>query len=138
MDAVEAVGLPREDFFMDFVDYEYCFRLRRHGYSIAVVQGSILEHEVGSVIPFNILGQKGFWAQHAPWREYYMARNETFTIWRDYPNVITKAFVLYRLARHAIGILLFGEHKLTCLRRQYQGFIDGRAGRLGIRVTPGS
>lgn len=136
-DAVQAVGLPRADFFMDFVDYEYCLRLRRHGYSIAVVQGSILEHEVGSVVPYSFLGRKGAWASHAPWREYYIARNETFTIWQDYPRFMTKVFVLYRLARHSVGILLFGRQRLACLRRQWQGFMDGRVGRLGIRVLPG-
>jgi len=29
---VEDIGLPREDFFIDFVDFEYCLRLRRHNY----------------------------------------------------------------------------------------------------------
>jgi GT2 family glycosyltransferase len=138
LDAVEAVGLPRADFFMDFVDYEYCLRLRRHGYSIAVVRDSTLEHEIGTVTAFNVLGFKGFWADHAPWREYYMSRNETFTMWQDYPKLITKGLVLYKLTRHALGILLFGRRKLACLRMQCLGFIDGRAGRLGIRFMPGN
>ena len=137
-DAVEAAGLPRADFFMDFVDYEYCLRVRRHGFRIAVVRDSILEHEIGTVTTFNILGRKKFWAEHAPWREYYMARNETFTMWQDYPKLITKGFVLYRLTRHAVGILLFGKRKLACLRMQCCGFLDGRAGRLGIRFLPGN
>jgi GT2 family glycosyltransferase len=136
-EAVEAVGLPRGDFFMDFVDYEYCLRLRRHGFRIAVVRDSILDHEIGAQTTFSILGRKKFWADHAPWREYYMARNETFTIWQDYPQPITKAFVVYKFAHHALGIVLMGKQKLACLGMMCRGFLDGRAGRLGIRFLPG-
>jgi len=136
-EAVEAVGLPRVDFFMDFVDYEYCLRLRRHGFRVAVVRDSILDHEIGAQRTFNILGRKKFWADHAPWREYYMARNETFTIWQHYPQLITKAFAGYKFAHHALGIVLFGKQKLACLGMMCRGFLDGRAGRLGIRFLPG-
>ncbi len=136
-EAVEAVGLPRVDFFMDFVDYEYCLRLRRQGFRVAVVRDSILDHEIGAQRTFNILGRKKFWADHAPWREYYMARNETFTIWQHYPQLITKAFAGYKFAHHALGIVLFGKQKLACLGMMCRGFLDGRAGRLGIRFLPG-
>ena len=136
-EAVEAAGMPRVDFFMDFVDYEYCLRLRRNGFRIAVVRDSILDHEIGAQTTFNILGRKKFWAVHAPWREYYMARNETFTIWQDYPQLITKLSVVYKFAHHALGIVLLGKQRLTCLIMMCRGFIDGRAGRLGIRVLPG-
>jgi len=40
------------------------------------------------------------------------------------------------LARHAGGVLLFGSHKLACLRRMAQGFSDGRKASLGIRFRP--
>lgn len=135
-EAVEAVGLPRVDFFMDFVDYEYCLRVRRSGFRIAVVRDSILDHEIGEQTTFNILGRKKFWADHAPWREYYMVRNETFTIWQHYPQLITKGFVVYKFSRHAAGIVLFGKQKLACLGMMCRGFLDGRAGRLGIRFLP--
>jgi len=136
-EAVVEVGLPRQDFFMDFVDYEHCLRLRRHGFDIAVVRDSVLEHAIGAPATFNLFGRPKSWADHAPWREYYMARNEVFTIWQYRPELATKAFVLYRLAQHALGVLLFGKRKLECLRMIWRGIFDGRAGRLGIRYAPG-
>jgi len=136
-EAIEQGGLPRKDFFMDFVDYEHCLRLRRHGFNIAVVHDSTVDHAIGSPTTLNFLGRPRRWADHAPWREYYITRNEIFTIWRDYPKLATKAFVLRRIAQHALGILLFGKQKLNCFRMMWQGFLDGRAGRLGIRFLPG-
>jgi rhamnosyltransferase len=136
--AVEKIGMPRDDFFIDFVDYEYCLRLRRYGYKIAVVCGSLLEHAVGNPRAINILGYSKAWGGHAPWREYYMSRNETFTIWNYFPDWKSKFSVCRRLIRHAAAILAFGERRRACLRMMFLGFLDGRAGRLGVRPLEGA
>jgi GT2 family glycosyltransferase len=133
-EAVAEVGVPRKDFFMDFVDYEHCLRLRRHGFQIGVVRDSTLDHAIGTPATYNILGRTKSWTDHVPWREYYMTRNEIFTMWRYFPGLAIKGFVLYKLARHAMGILLFGKRKLACLGMMYRGLIDGKTGRLGIRA----
>jgi GT2 family glycosyltransferase len=132
-EAVEEVGLPRADFFMDFVDHEYCLRLHQQGYKIAVVADARLEHTLGETIPSSVLGMKKNWIGHAPWREYYMARNEIFTIWKYFPGWRAKSITGRRLLRHALGVLLFGRQKLACLAMMCRGVADGRAGRLGIR-----
>lgn len=132
-DAVEAVGLPRADFFMDFVDFEYCLRLRRHGYEIAVVRDSVLDHTLGTPRTFQFLGYKKAWSDHAPWREYYISRNHTYVVWHFYPHLKSRIFMLMRLARHGAAILLFSEHRLANFQMMVRGFLDGRAGRLGIR-----
>jgi GT2 family glycosyltransferase len=131
--AIEAVGLPRADFFMDFVDYELCLRLRRHGFKIAVVRDSHLDHVLGDPSKFQVLGRTTLWTDHAPWRMYYMIRNQIYTVWQYYPKWSVKGYVLYRWARHALFLLLFGKRKLACLGMMYRGLLDGRAGRLGIR-----
>lgn len=133
-EAVQAAGLPRADFFIDFVDHEHCFRLRRHGFSIAVVRDSVLEHAIGEPRKVKILGWTKYWTDHAPWREYYMTRNLVFTIWHDYPQ--GKAFITYCLLKRFAGMLLFGRQKLACLSKICRGFLDGRAGRLGILYLP--
>jgi len=135
-EAIGEVGLPRADFFMDFVDYEHCVRLRRHGFKIAVVRDSLVHHALGDPSKFTVLGRTKYFADHAPWREYYMTRNEIFTVWLYFPEWRAKSSTLYRLARHALEILLFGRQKFECLRMMYRGFLDGRARRLGIRVLP--
>jgi len=136
--AIEQVGLPRADYFIDYIDMEYCLRLRRSGYKIAVIRHSILEHAVGAPRVLNIAGYKQQWADHVPWREYYKTRNEIFTVWQFQPEWTAKYSALRRLTRHALGILFFGRDKLTCLRMMCLGARDGLAGRLGIRSLDGS
>jgi len=132
-EAIETVGLPRADFFMDFVDYEHCLRLRRHGFQIAVVRDSHLDHILGEPTKFNYLGRTTYWTDHAPWRVYYMTRNQVFTIWQYYSKWRNKGFLLCRLAWYLVALLLFGKRKLACLAMMCRGFLDGRAGKLGIR-----
>lgn len=137
-EAIAAVGLPRADFFMDFVDYEHCLRLRRHGFKVAVVRDSHLDHVLGAPTTFNILGHTIHWTDHVPWRVYYMTRNEVFTIWKYYSSWRNKAFLFLRMAWYVFFLLLLGKRKLACLSMMYRGIQDGRAGRLGIRFQGGS
>ena len=132
-EVVEAIGLPRSDFFMDFVDYEYCLRARSLGYKIAVVTRAKLFHEIGEARTVRFLGRRSFWSDHRPFREYYMSRNLVYSAWWLYPGLQTKRSVLRHLARHALGVVLFGSHKLACLEKILQGFWDGRRARLGVR-----
>ena len=131
--AIEAVGLPRADFFMDFVDHEHCLRMRRSGFNIAIVRDSRIQHALGEPAKFSFLGRTVYWSDHDPWREYYMTRNRVYTLWQYYSRPAVKALELCGLIRHAVEIVLFGKHKAACLRMMYYGFVDGRTGRLGIR-----
>lgn len=134
-DVVEKIGLPRSDFFIDFVDYEYCLRARSRGYKIAVITRAKLHHEVGNARTVHLL-RRHLWAQHHPFREYYYSRNLAYSVWWLHTNLPAKAFVLLHLARHAVGVVLFGPERLASLKKMVQGFYDGRRAILGIRFQP--
>jgi len=136
-EAIESVGLPRADFFMDFVDFEYCLRLRRNGYKIGLVRDSHFDHTVGEPAS-NGLARFLRWTDHAPWRRYYITRNEVYTIWQYYGTWRSKTFFLCRSLWVATILFLFGKQKLACFRMMWRGFLDGRAGRLGISVPNSS
>ena len=133
---VECIGLPRSDFFMDGVDFEYCLRIRSRGYKIAVVNASELEHAMGSPRTTRFFGVSKIRGDHAPWRQYYLARNVAYVVWWLYPNRRAKYNTLVHLARHACAVLLFDRKKFTSLLKILQGFHDGRRARLGIRFLP--
>jgi rhamnopyranosyl-N-acetylglucosaminyl-diphospho-decaprenol beta-1,3/1,4-galactofuranosyltransferase len=135
-EVVENIGLPRADFFMDFIDFEYCLRARFHGYTIAVVARSEFAHEIGTPRKIRLPGYSRLWADQPPWREYYIGRNLTYTVWWHYPRRRTKWFVVAYLARRAGGVLLFSSNKFACLKKMAQGFSDGRHAILGIRFLP--
>jgi GT2 family glycosyltransferase len=143
--AVEDVGLPRADFFMDFVDHEYNLRVRRDGYEIMFLPASVIYHEIGRprVVRSRIirviarLTSKGPLGVEAPWRQYYIVRNQAYTFWHEFRSCRTLFFFGLRVMRMIGGILLFNDKdKVKRIRYMIRGLRDGFKGRLGRRVTP--
>ena len=135
-EVVNAIGMPRVDFFMDFADFEYCFRLRSQGYKIAVVNQCRMAHELGNLKTVSFAGRSRLWSEHAPWREYYVSRNVTYMALSLYPTPEVKRALALYLVRHAAAVLLFGSEKLASICKMLQGAYDGLNGRLGIRFLP--
>jgi rhamnosyltransferase len=64
-----------ESFFMDYVDHEFCFRVRRHGLRIIQANEAILEHELGSPTSHRLFGKSFVTSNYSPNRRYHNARN---------------------------------------------------------------
>jgi GT2 family glycosyltransferase len=135
---IREVGIPRADFFMDICDFEYCLRIRAHGYKIAVISRAEMAHEIGNTRKINLPGYKGLWIDQPPFREYYISRNLAYLAWRLYPNLATKISIVRHLTAHFAGVLLFSSDGPACAIKMIQGFVDGMRGRLGIRIRPGA
>lgn len=69
-EALKAISF-REDFFMDFVDTDFYFELRKRGHSIVSFNGIFLNHALGGTI--DLKGRKTTY--HKSSRLYYIARN---------------------------------------------------------------
>jgi len=142
---IKDVGLPRVDFFMDFVDHEYNLRVRRDGYEIISVPASTIYHEIGKspVIRSQIIraiarfATKGPLVVEAPWRQYYIVRNQLYTFWHEFRNYKALFFFTLGVMRMIMGMLLFNEKdKVKRIRYIILGLKDGFKGRLGRTVTP--
>jgi rhamnosyltransferase len=72
-------GPFRSDFFIDFVDIEYCLRLRKLGYKVLTSKAPLMVHALGAATPFNFESRFGTLAlvltNRSPLRRYYMTRN---------------------------------------------------------------
>jgi len=133
---VDAIGLPRSDFFMDVFDLEYCIRARTKGYKIAVITEARLTHEIGNTREVHLSGSKRLWMNQPAWREYYISRNLIYLAWWLYPKFATKISIARYMMEHLAGVLLFSTNRLACAWKMVQGCVDGLRGRLGIRFRP--
>jgi rhamnosyltransferase len=73
-----AVGPFRQDFFIDFIDHEYCLRLRKRGYSVLMSTAPLMTHALGAAekLGTGITGHLSLvLTNRPPIRRYYMARN---------------------------------------------------------------
>jgi len=64
-----------ESLFMDYVDHEFCLRLRQHGFRAIQARHAVLAHRLGSPTVHHILGKRFMVSNYSASRHYYNARN---------------------------------------------------------------
>lgn len=126
--AVESVGPFDEDYFIDFVDSDWCLRCREKRVPIYVVPGVVMQHTIGSR-HFNV-GPLGI-SVHGPRRCYYQIRN-CFLLFRKphIPFLYSLKQLLGTLASRAV-LTLFVDGRLAYLKAYLSGIRDGFMGRTG-------
>ncbi len=85
-DVFAKAGFHDEDLFIDFVDIEFCLKLKQHGCRILKAMEVSLNHELGSPRTRTVSGVTVAFRDHTPWRYYYMTRNR-FLLYRRYWRV---------------------------------------------------
>jgi rhamnosyltransferase len=133
------VGPFLDGLFIDFVDIEYCLRLRAAGFRIMRGGGAVLEHRVGEIITIP-LGARGFHlTSHSPLRKYYKTRNRFYVA--DRYRDIFPFFRFRDMARfllELVRLLIFEDEKVEKLRMMGKGYRDYRKGRLGKYDSSGA
>lgn len=121
----QRVGFFREDYFIDYVDIEYCLRLRKNGYKILRINSSMLLHNEANLTKKSFFGRTVYPPNHKPFRWYYKIRNYLYL--RDeyvsiFPEYFTKEKVNIR--NNIIKLLLFEPKKFSKLKYIIKGFFD--------------
>lgn len=132
LEVLTRLGGFREEFFIDYVDTEFCFRARRHGYNVFVSPKARLFHKMGARSKFHFLGARFFPLNHSPIRRYYIARNSV-PMFREYalrfPHWML--FDVFAAVHNAFRILVFEQNKREKVIMSLRGFCDGIRGRMG-------
>jgi len=130
--AYQKIGPFRDDFFIDYVDTEYCLRAKQHGYAIVVTGKTSLYHRLGNQQKKQIGPLTMHPTFHSPLRWYYMNRNRIpmfqlyalrFPHWFFYETLITS----YGFIR----LLLFEDQKINKFIALILGTLDGLRRRMG-------
>jgi rhamnosyltransferase len=134
--AVHAVIGPfREEFFIDHVDTDYCFRARAKGYRVIKTRKSIMSHAIGAASRHQVLWMDKWTTNHSAERRYYIARNDTIML-HDYGNYAWGLWALKsfsRCLRLCKRIVLYEPMKSRKIAAVAQGWWDGVRGRSGPR-----
>ncbi|MFQ6791635.1 MAG: glycosyltransferase family 2 protein [Thomasclavelia sp.] len=67
-----------EKLFIDYVDFEYCQRIRKNGYKIYQIQGLFLYHVIGDGKVYKIFNKQIEVFNHSAKRKYYIVRNKIY------------------------------------------------------------
>jgi rhamnosyltransferase len=112
-----------ENYFIDRLDYDYCFALRQNNKKIIKLSWVYLFQELGEKV--------GKVNEHNSLRNYYMFRNRLY-FYNKYQRGLVKYFILLlTITRHLARILLFQSKKREKLKMFIKAFIDYRQRKMG-------
>ena len=126
---LEEVGLMREEFWIDYIDYEFSFRVRKRGFRIIGVGGARLNHRLGITNHIKILGKVLSYQVHPAFRRYTIYRNrvtvikEYFTLFPDF-----LLFEILSIAKDLFKLVLLEDQKFNKLRSIFIGIMHGMTG----------
>lgn len=134
--ALQAVGSFREEFFVDWVDNDFCLRLRKEGLRILQHTNVCLPHAIGEKHTRSYRGKSVRIIRYPPWRHYWITRNGIVLV-REHawgrPYWALQA-LLY-LGRQAVTALA-ADDRLASILAITRGFIDGVRGSADLRYLP--
>lgn len=123
------VGLMNEEYFIDYVDTDFCFRCFARNIKINVVTNALMKHPVGDKM-VKILGFYFF--IHNPQRVYYQIRNCFIFSSKKYVPFLFSLREIISLAFHQFFLMCFYyKNRLYYLKAIYYGFLHGLIGKSG-------
>ena len=130
----DRIGWFATEYFIDFVDWEYCFRMRAAGYLIADSRQATLLHAPGNPATTTILGYTFHPSHHSAMRRYYISRN-CIVFYRKYfysfPRWVLSG--VYGQLKDTIVSFIAEEDRARKFRSFLLGTWDGLTGRMGKR-----
>jgi len=128
----QKIGKFKEEYFIDYLDIEYGFRLNINGLKVLRINNIKLVHNEADISENKFIYRKVFPYNHSPERMYYKTRNY-FSLKKEYKKSAgnylkaeKKAFI-----RNMIKVLLFEKNKRLKLKYCLEGFFDYRKGVTG-------
>jgi len=125
-----------EKLFIDYVDHEFCLRLRRFNFVIVQTSNSALQHFLGNTETFKFLGVTRTTTHHNHIRRYYITRNRLFMIFKYiYFDPRTSLYETYNLFAETFKLMLKENDRLKKIKSVFRGtrhFLMNKYGKYKI------
>ncbi len=122
----ETLGFFEESFFIDYVDHEFCLRVRSKGLLVIESHNTILEHNLGDSSRHQVLAVKLITTSHSPVRRYYKYRNLVRTFKKYYWfEPLTLVIQFKSVLIEPVKILLWETDKFAKISSICRGLLDG-------------
>lgn len=127
----QRLGPFTEEYFIDHVDTEYCFRAACQGVPVCINPALTLKHQISTRVDRKLLFLRLIQWNMVPLRQYYSARN-CIHIFRRYGTQFpVLALVNVITFQQIVSIALFEQNKCRKLLAMMVGIVDGLRSRYG-------
>lgn len=125
-DVFQKIGYPVENWFMMFDDFEYCYRIKKAGFSIGIVKNHF--HQI---LHFGA-GEK--FSHSSLWRGYYQTRNHLFFLKKHF-NLFNFFDFLILNSKRTIAALIPKDRSIRFKFRIF-GLLHGLINKSGKTLDP--
>ena len=129
LEKCKKIGLFDEKMFIDYVDFDYCKRVRLNNLKIIRIKDAILDHEIGKRTKRKFLFFNVYPTNHNENRVYYYVRNIKYYC-NKYKNNMTlkeklteKKYLIWKF----ISIILYENNKKNKIKMYIKGIKESRA-----------
>lgn len=126
LELIKEIGDFNEDFFIDEVDHEFCYRIREKKYKILYLNEILLDHKLGDLKNYFLF----IVTNHNYIRRYYITRNKLYMA-KMFPKIRIK--YLFGIAIDLFKILCFEKDKKRKIKYFFKGikdFLNNKKGKL--------
>jgi rhamnosyltransferase len=135
--ALTAVGGFRDEFFVDWVDNDFCLRLRRKGIRIVQDLNTVLPHSIGDRREHKVAGLTVRVLRYAPWRHYWITRNGLVLIGENLVgNPRWSLMALLYIGRQAVTTAIFEPNRSATVTAILRGVRDAVTKRITREYLP--
>ena len=133
--ALKEIGFMREEFFIDWVDMEWCWRAIKKGYKLIGNADVIVYHQHGEN-SVSFLGKEI--TIRKSWRYYYTIRNGIYlSVYSDLLSPYLRTLLFIKTLRNTFLYPFLTNPRLESLKYSMLGLYHGLIGKLG-KLNDGS
>ncbi|MFK7863551.1 MAG: glycosyltransferase family 2 protein [Pseudohongiellaceae bacterium] len=119
------IGTMKEDYFIDNVDLEWCFRAKSKGYDLVGTDDALLYHAIGELSQSPLV-KAGIIAKHNPSRTYYSSRNRTHLYGVSYSPLGWKLRDIVRFTLKSIWLVISSTERKLYWKNIRSGIRDAK------------
>ena len=127
------IGSFKEDFFIDFVDAEFSYRVIQNGYINLMFSNIVLNHALGTLVEGRGLGnfKKSMRIIHAPIRVYYIIRNGLYLYFKVKGLTSPMKKDVIRCIKIIKNDLIYNPQLFSVYKNVFAGIYAFMANRMG-------
>lgn len=122
---LDKVGLMKSEYFIDFIDVEWCMRAKKYGFDCFINPYLVMQHDMGDK-RIELFGKKV--SLHSDFRRFYTIRNGMYLMKLDYVSFQYKKITFfYNIIRFLLNVY-FSKNKYKTFKFLLYGFWSGFKG----------
>ena len=132
------VGEFQDNLFIDYVDTEFCLRVKKFGFRVIIVPQVTMRHPLGYYKDsklYKFISGKNMVSNYPPMRHYYWTRNAILlsVIYFNGNKKWSISQLYYVIIKRPLLVILFEDEKWKKIKNIIFGFVDALQNRLGRR-----